>query len=69
MTQTLTTLFDEWLPGGKYAGGFGIADDLRCVAMCCREEGVASRAEYVAEAERRGYNRKTAERCWAFVAK
>lgn len=44
----------------------GIADDLRCMAMECQEEGI-SRDEYVAAAVEAGYKGSTAGVCWAYV--
>ena len=58
-------IFDEWT--GPLSGGHGIADDLRCCAMVAQEEGLA-RADYIAEAVKRGFNAATASRCWAYVA-
>ena len=67
MTNPIATTFDDWT--GPRSGGHGKADDLRCVAMCLQEAGVMDRRLYVEEAARRGYNAKTAERCWSYVQK
>jgi len=61
---TIQQLFNEWTD--PLSQGFGVADDLRCVAMCAQEAGI-DRKEYVEEAIRRGYNGSTAGTCWAFV--
>lgn len=57
-------LFNEWT--GSLSQGFGVADDLRCVAMCSQEAGI-DRKDYVEEAIRCGYKGTTAGTCWAFV--
>ena len=48
--------FDSW------------AHHLRCVVMCAQELGLP-RADYVAEAVKRGFNANTAGTCWAFVGR
>lgn len=60
----LAAIFDDWT--GHFSGGHGIADDLRCAAVEAQEYDY-TRAAYIAEAVRRGYNEATAARCWAFV--
>lgn len=63
MTNPIAAIFDSW---EHYRAEYGIADYLRCVAMSAQELGLP-RADYVAEAVKRGYNRSTASTCWAFV--
>lgn len=59
----MAEIFNEWQPD---LAEYGIADYLRCVAMCVQELGL-SRADYVAESAKRGFNANTAGTCWAFV--
>lgn len=58
-------IFDSW---AHHRAQYGLADYLRCVAMCAQELGLP-RADYVAEAVKRGFNANTAGTCWAFVGR
>lgn len=61
----MADLFDSW---EHHRAEYGIADYLRCVAMSAQELGLP-RADYVAEAVKRGFNANTAGTCWAFVGR
>jgi hypothetical protein len=68
MPDLLKQTFAEWGRGGRYDQGFGVADELRCVAMVVQaEQPKVTRAQFLDVAEALGYNRKTASRCWSFV--
>lgn len=63
----MTTIQEAFTQWDKYRSEYGLADYLRCAAMSCIETGLA-RAAYLEEAERLGFNKSTASRCWSFVA-
>lgn len=61
----MAKLFDSW---EQDLAEYGIVDYLRCVAMSAQELGLP-RADYVAEAVKRGFNANTAGTCWDFVGR
>lgn len=62
MTQVIAAIIKSWSPE------YGVADQLRCAAMECQEDHAAATCGQFADAaETCGFNRKTAQRCWAFV--